>query len=49
MIYENRKQIGFIIFGGGMDKRRWIADAKDEDYMVLDCGEYAELYVRAKA
>ena len=48
MIYENRKQVGFIIFGGGLNKRRWIEDAKLEGYAVLDCGEYAELYVRVR-
>ena len=48
MLYENRKQVGFIKFGGGLNKRRWIDDAKAQGYTVLDCGEYAELYHRVK-
>ena len=48
MLFDNRKQVGFIVFGGGMDKRRWIEDAKAQGYTVLDCGEYAELYVTTK-
>ncbi len=46
MIYANRKQVGFIIFGGGLDKRQWMTNAKSQGYAVLDCGEYAELYIR---
>ena len=47
MIPENRKQVGFIIFGGGLDKRAWINRSKAEGYFVLDFGHYAELYKRA--
>ena len=48
MIPSKRKQAGFINFGGGLDKRQWIANAKAEGYYVLDCGHYAELYQRTK-
>lgn len=48
MLYFNRKQVGFIIFGGGLDKRQWIERAKREGHIVLDCGHYAELYIRSR-
>ena len=48
MIYEQRKQVGFIVFGGGLNKRAWIELSKAQGYIVLDCGEHAELYVRVK-
>jgi hypothetical protein len=39
------KQVGVIVFGGGLNARHWIEEAKKEDgYNVLICNGYAELY-----
>ena len=48
MIPSKRRQTGCIVFGTTLNKRQWIENAKAEGYFVLDCGEYAELYIRAK-
>ena len=44
MKLDYMKQRGFINFGGGFNKRAWIELTKAEGYVVLDCGEYAELW-----
>jgi len=44
MFSVDKKQYGFIIFGGGLNKRQWIIDARAQGYLVLDCGAYAEMY-----
>lgn len=41
---ETMKQRGVLVFGGGMNNRRWIEDAKAQGYAVLLCGHYAELW-----
>ena len=41
---ETMKQRGFIQCGGGINKRRWIEDAREQGYCTLDCGEYVELW-----
>lgn len=38
------KQIGVIVFGGGLNARHWIEEAKKDGYYVLICNGYAELY-----
>ena len=44
MFSIGKKQIGLIVWGGGLNKRKWIADARKQGYFVLDCGKHAELY-----
>ena len=46
MLPTNRKQVGFIIFGAGMNKRAWMELTTAEGYFVLDCGVHAELFVK---
>lgn len=41
---EIHKQRGFIVFGGGLDKKQWISAARQQGYIVLDCGDHAELF-----
>lgn len=47
MIPTARKQIGFIVFGAGLNKRQWIENARADGHFVLDCGDHAELYKAA--
>jgi len=44
MFGYDRKQVGFIVFGGGIDKRAWILNAREEGYIAVDHGHYAALY-----
>ena len=37
-------QVGVIRFGNGLNIQQAIKDAKAAGYIVLLCGEYAELY-----
>jgi hypothetical protein len=41
---ETMKQRGLIMCGGGIDKRRWMLDARALGYVTLDCGYYVELW-----
>ncbi|HEY4489893.1 MAG TPA: hypothetical protein VJC12_01395 [Candidatus Paceibacterota bacterium] len=38
------KQVGLIMFGGGLNARHWIDEAKKAGYYVLICDGRAELY-----
>lgn len=39
------KQVGVIVFGGGLNPRHWIEEARKEGYYVLiSNGYYVELY-----
>lgn len=37
------KQIGAVVFGETLNKFNWIATLERE-YVVIDCGAYAEFY-----
>ncbi len=38
------KQYGFIVFGAGMNTRRWLDDAKAQGYRILLADNHAQLW-----
>ena len=41
---DTMRQRGFILFDKNMNARQWINDAKAQGYVVMLCGNYAELW-----
>ena len=43
--FDGLKQVGCIVFGGGINVRWWIENAKAEGFKVLIRDGFAELYL----
>jgi hypothetical protein len=42
------RQVGLIMYGGGIDKNAWIENAKRDGFIVKEFEGHAELHVEVK-